>query len=722
MKSGSSRAIEPGFWRSSSRFTQRQRDGLALLLIAAVAAALRLWQLNRFPPGLFGDEAVNGLDALDVLAGRPAVFFPANYGREGLHMLILAPFIRWLGATALALRLPSAIAGFLTTLATYWLGRELLAHTRFRGTLVALLAALFLATSYWHLHFSRFGIRGVFTPLMATLAFAAFWRGARHIGNPGQWPWFLLAGFFLGLGVHFYTASRLVPVFLGGYLIVQWLLAAVRLRRGQRQATLASDSALLRAAWWPIVAMYAMAALVFAPLELYFLRTPGSFARRASSVSLFNPQVTGGNPWARLVQAIVANLLQFFMPGQGDQAVFYNLPGRPVFDLITALLALTGLLICLQAVARSLTHGQPAREADPLLFLVLWFPAMLLPAFLAVDRFPTLPRALGVLPGIYFFPALALGWLMQRARSRERWPGYWPRVQPAGCRGSALISLLVVAVLAWHGGLTWHDYFGRWAPAAATFDAFEGDVAAAAAWLTAHPGQEVYLSADIYRHPTLVYLYEQRPLTEIFTYYDPRLHMFDGRQSLPLPAMDQATTYLFTFNAGPDPLLAHLPGWSGFSRQSRLSQGGQPALTVAQLDAMAVRAVGEVGFRPADVRFSPHLRLAGYQVRQTDAGKAAIYLLWRMDGPDLGQPHGFQVQVGLQAPASRNQLVQVSGHLGYRATEWVPGGRAITWLVLPWPEEVPAGTQLAIRVVNPANGAALRPAAADSEGWLLLPR
>ncbi len=34
---------------------------------------------------------------------------------------------------------------------------------------------------------------------------------------------------------------------------------------------------------------------------------------------------------------------------------------------------------------------------------------MLLPTLLAVDRFPTLPRVMGVIPGIYFFPTLALG-------------------------------------------------------------------------------------------------------------------------------------------------------------------------------------------------------------------------------------------------------------------------------------------------------------------------
>jgi 4-amino-4-deoxy-L-arabinose transferase-like glycosyltransferase len=168
--------------------TTTHRDRLhriaPILLILVIAAFFRLWRIGSTPPGLFGDEAVNGLDALDVLAGRGQVFFPANYGREGLHMFIIAAFFRLLDVTPLAIRLPSVLAGILTALATYWLGRELFtfADENLKPT-VPLLAALWLATAYWHVHFSRFGIRGVFTPLCGALAFAAFWRGVNKEGN-----------------------------------------------------------------------------------------------------------------------------------------------------------------------------------------------------------------------------------------------------------------------------------------------------------------------------------------------------------------------------------------------------------------------------------------------------------------------------------------------------------------------------------------------------------
>jgi 4-amino-4-deoxy-L-arabinose transferase-like glycosyltransferase len=713
-----------GILASVSRFTssrslsQRQQDALALLLILGVAALLRVWQIDRFPPGLFGDEAVNGLDALDALAGRPQVFFPANFGREGLHILIQAQFIRWLGATPLALRLPSIGAGVITALATYWLGRELLARTRWRGALTPLVAALLLSTSYWHVHFSRFGIRGVFTPLLATLAFAAFWRAANRVAdNRRAWPWFLAAGLFLGLGVHFYTASRLIPIFLGVYLVVQWAGGKVAGRRWQvlgsekRRDGGAGDNAgegyppLLGQALWPLVGMAVTALLAFAPLGLHFLRTPGSLTQRASAVSLLNPEIGGDNPLARLAQAAVANVAQFFWPGAGDQAQFYNLSGRPVFDPLLALLAGAGMVICAVGVWRWLRGPRAARtwrpaEGSALLFLLLWFPALLVPTMLAVDRFPTLPRALGVLPGVYFYPAIALVALAQRVR--QRW----------------LAALLIIAVVAWHGALTWRDYFQRWAPAPETFDAFEGDIAAAASWLATHPAEEVYLSADIYRHPTFAFLHAQTPLTEIFDYQDSQVHFFDGRSSLPLPPAGRPAVYLFTHNAGPDPLLSALPGWPGFASQEQVAGPGGPALTMARLDGSALSLSD---FDEVDIPFGANVRMTGYRLEPQADGSAAIYLLWQMAAPEPGQWASLQVQAGLATTNAGQQMTQASSEFAYRATEWAPSSRALSWLRLPQAATAPTGSRLAVRLINQGTGLPLESPQADTQGWVLLP-
>lgn len=700
------------------RLTQRQKDLLALLLILLVSASLRLWQLDRVPPGLFGDEAVNGLDALDAIAGRARVFYPANFGREGLHILLLTPFINALGPTPLALRLPSAIAGILTAVATYWLGREMLTRTRYSGTLAPLVAALLLSVSYWHVHFSRFGIRGVFTPLAAALAFAAFWHGENRIarvsglgGSPFRdgpiWGWLILSGVFLGAGVHFYTASRLVPLFVVAFLVVQplmvWLVARLRADGAE-----ISHPPLVSRAFWPHVAMGVAAIVVFTPLGAYFLQNPGSFAQRASAVSLLNAEVAGTSPLERLADAAGANVAQFFLPGAGDRAQFYNDPGRPVFGLLTGVLALAGIAVCV---------WMGARGSSPGLFLLLWFPMMLLPAFLAVDRFPTLPRALGVLPGVYFFPALAIAALSQILARRWPFPDrhQWQSLAAAG----VVTGVLVLA----DGIATSEDYFVRWSRSDATQDAFDADILAAVRWLSEKPGQDLFLSADIYRHPSYAFLHAQTPLTEFYTRLDPGVHLFDGRTTLPLPEPGGSGRYLFTNNSGPSPGLARAPGWLGFSDTQVVKDAGAPPLLLASIDAVEDGASAGLylnAFAAVELAYLPGLTLRGYAVAGGD-GVQRVSLLWELGDPVSGGSESLQLQVGMAHAGSTAQITQASSEFAYRATEWSPGSRALWWAELDSPIGLPPDSVLAVRLINQATGSPIAPRGADAEGWLYLP-
>ena len=78
----------------------------ALLLLALVTAViLRFYRLGELPPGLYRDEAFNGLDALKVLGGDYALFFQANNGREPIYIYLTAVAVALFGQTAMAVRL-----------------------------------------------------------------------------------------------------------------------------------------------------------------------------------------------------------------------------------------------------------------------------------------------------------------------------------------------------------------------------------------------------------------------------------------------------------------------------------------------------------------------------------------------------------------------------------------------------------------------------------------
>ena len=142
------------------------------------------------------------------------MFYPEDNGREGLYVNVAAVFVRFLGHEAWVLRLPAAIFGILTVWGVYPLAAELESET------VGLLAAFFLATSFWHVLLSREAFRAIGGPLFLVwgmyLLLVALRRRHRGIA--------ILAGLVYGLGFYTYIAYRATPL----------LVAAVLLRAARR--------------------------------------------------------------------------------------------------------------------------------------------------------------------------------------------------------------------------------------------------------------------------------------------------------------------------------------------------------------------------------------------------------------------------------------------------------------------------------------------------------
>ncbi|MBW7881691.1 MAG: glycosyltransferase family 39 protein [Caldilineaceae bacterium] len=162
-----------------------RRDWLLLISITLVAAALRFYQLGVVPPGPQFDEAFNAIDAEQVLAGNRPLFLPANGGREVLYTYYQAVLGALLGLNLYTLRLASALAGVLTIPAVYLMVRRLFQR---HSQLLAAFTALALALSYWHIHFSHYGIRIILMPLIFSGVFGLFWVGMASLAGSGQSP------------------------------------------------------------------------------------------------------------------------------------------------------------------------------------------------------------------------------------------------------------------------------------------------------------------------------------------------------------------------------------------------------------------------------------------------------------------------------------------------------------------------------------------------------
>lgn len=397
---------------------------LALLLIASF---LRFWQLDTFPPGLYHDEAYNGLDALSLTRGvtfpqfyegwelysadahaeRPPtptrfpIFFEGNYGREPLHVYLMALSVALFGPTPFAVRAVPAAAGVLAVLTTYLAATALVQSRDWRAeinsrqspisnpqSLIPLFAAATVAVLYPAVHFSRFGIRAMlFVPIEGLVVYA-FWRGIGVEKGQREWVWFGVAGFFLGLGLYSFAASRLFPL-LFVVFVPLWL---------------GRDRSKWQRYWRQIGMMASVSLLTVAPLLLFFWRYPYFFIFRIAFVSNKGAGAVEGRPfltWLLNIGRVFRGLYW-----QGETHLRHNLPGRPFFDLIQATLFTVG-------VSQTIRHWQQPRQ----LFLLLWFLIMLLPSILSGDA-PHFGRLSGAIPAAAILIAYGLvtltNWLTNR--------------------------------------------------------------------------------------------------------------------------------------------------------------------------------------------------------------------------------------------------------------------------------------------------------------------
>jgi 4-amino-4-deoxy-L-arabinose transferase-like glycosyltransferase len=385
-----------------------------LLLILSIAGFLRLYRISALPPGLYRDEAMNGSNALEVIeTGRFQVFYPENGGREGLYINVASVFIHALGNKAWVLRFPAAIFGVLTVWGLYLLAAEL------SSVEIGLLAAFFLATSFWHVNFSRMAFRAIGAPLFLTWALYFLLVSIRRLRG-GQ-PWVgiaVLAGVVYGLGFYTYIAYRATA-----------LLVAVLLLYGARKTR-----------WLPGL-FVASATITTAPLMLYFAGHPGSFLGRASQVSVLHAR----HPAWELVLNMWRTGRMFFT--RGDVNWRHNVAWRAELFWPVAILFVVGVVL-----GRRKAGGAGDSSTSPRLDLRLvafgWLAVAAAPAVLSDDGVPHALRAILMVSPVCMLAALGAhrvqGWLA-------------PRV-PRGWLGAGILAFLLV--LSYE---PYHTYFDVWA-------------------------------------------------------------------------------------------------------------------------------------------------------------------------------------------------------------------------------------------------------------------
>lgn len=347
-----------------------------LLLILIIATGLRTYQLTQTPPGLYPDEAMNGNNALEAAkTGDYKLYYPENNGREGLFINIQAQFLRATGANEpWVLRLPGAIFGILTVLGLYFLGREL--FSRHAG----LFASFLLATSFWHINFSRIGFRAIMAPFF--LVWGLYFlltalRERKSASSPFAIRYLLFAivgGVLFGLGFHTYIAYRIMILLLP----VVWYF--FRREKG----------------FWQVTLIFLVGAfLAGLPMGIYYLQNPGDFLGRTAQISVFSEE----NPLLQLGINIWKTAGMFFWAG--DYNWRHNLSGQPQLFWPVAILFLFGVVRGIKKIAKGVYDA----SYTGFWILFSWLILAFLPVVISSEGLPHALRAILMLPPVVLLAA-----------------------------------------------------------------------------------------------------------------------------------------------------------------------------------------------------------------------------------------------------------------------------------------------------------------------------
>jgi 4-amino-4-deoxy-L-arabinose transferase-like glycosyltransferase len=566
-----------------------------LVALLLVATFLRLAAWRDAPPGLRFDEMLVTLQAEEIQQGARPVYIDAIYEEPLYHYLTALAFSLF-GAHLFTLRFVSLALSVLTIPVLYVLARRMI------GQRAALLATALYALSFWALMYSRLGLRLIAFPLLLMLGLYFVWRGlARQRRLDFVW-----AGLWLGLVTYTYAAMRLLPVWWIALIVCLILCDRSRARR----------SAL------GLISTTAIALVIALPMMLHFTNNPAA-DRRLGEVTGPIEALLSGDVFP-LINSTVLTAAMFFV--QGDPETLYNIPNRPVFDLLAGALFVVGVVMALQ-------RWRNVKSA----FLLAWLAVGLIPSVLTWPA-GSHNHTLMAQPVVFMLAGLGAACVAAR----------FPRIAPI------LIALLL--------GLTTArsviDYFSGWASLPAVRTEHQAGIAAIAPRVAelARDRPVVFSSGAVtHWEPWSVTTFR---LTAPLGYTATR--WFDARSSFIFP---QGQTDLTLINAALDdrpapldgrlseelfPTVQPLSGGETYSATQVVSSLNTRLITLTQASVAWPPEAQVAPPAQLPLTFSDQLQLIGYDLRRTEipiGRNIRLTTYWRAQQPLGSKPTSIFVHV-----------------------------------------------------------------------------
>jgi hypothetical protein len=378
-----------------------------LVGVVALGFLLRFWQLGKYPVGFTPDEASFGYDAYSLLktgkdqwgSSWPISFRSFGDFKLPVYTYLTIPSVAVFGLNEFAVRLPSAIIGVLAILATY-----LASGILFKDKRVALLAALLLAISPWHLSLSRGAFEANLTVFFMALGVWVFHKGLSNR------RWLVVSALMLGINLFTYHSARLVtPLVLFILFLVNRRELGVEKFKNIGQVVLQN--------WLPVIIFVFLLMLAFSTIFT------GSGAR-AADITIFNPTdkwesvfntrygaVFGGLPYGlavffhNKVFDVFSRFIVAYSTYVSPQFLFTQGAGEWTYGMVAG----WGVLYLVEFLFVAASFWFLAKEgfgkSKPLTFLVCWMLVGFIPAALTKGPGYAGNRAAVVMPAIQMFSA-----------------------------------------------------------------------------------------------------------------------------------------------------------------------------------------------------------------------------------------------------------------------------------------------------------------------------
>jgi hypothetical protein len=250
------------------------------------------------------------------------------------------------------------------------------------------------------------------------------------------------------------------------------------------------------------------AAVVAAPLIHYLITHPEAEQRIGQLSAPLHEAARGDfrRLWSRVARSLP--MLTF----KGDPLWLYNIPGRPLLDVVGGPFFYAGVLVCLWRWRN-----------PPYAFALLWLVVGLSPA-LVTGPDATVLRSIAAQPAVFIVAALGLATVV---RFLHRRAGSWGQIATIG----AVAALFVVT-----GARTAHAYFDLWGHHRDVRVAYHHALVEQARYLDDQPQDGVVALSSIYPGR----FHDPYTMETALRREDLALHWFDGRFALVFPPVEES--------------------------------------------------------------------------------------------------------------------------------------------------------------------------------------